>query len=112
MSSLTGDIDQRGSATVLSLSGQIPATEIAELNRLLARATAGRPNRLIIDVNGLTLITSPGVGALLKLSQEVADWDGQLWLVGLQPGVEDIIRDSRLDQVFDIAATIDDALTA
>ena len=111
MSELVCNILQKSGATVVTLSGQITFAEATDLSSHLARATVDEPRRLVLDFSGVTVITSAGIGALLKLHQDVSKWDCQLWLVGLRPGVAEIITGSRLDQVLDIAASLDDALS-
>ena len=111
MSELVCNILEKSGATVVTLSGQITFAEATDLSRHLARAIADNPRRLVLDLSGVTVITSAGIGALLKLHQDVSKWDCQLWLVGLRPGVAEIISGSRLDQVLDIAASLDDALS-
>jgi len=111
MSELVCNILQKSGATVVTLSGQITFAEATDLSSHLARATVDKPRRLVLDFSGVTVITSAGIGALLKLHQDVSKWDCQLWLVGLRPGVAEIITGSRLDQVLDIAASLDDALS-
>lgn len=98
-------------ATVVIVSGQITFLEVAEFSTHLSRAISDKPKRLVLDFSTVSVITSAGIGALLKLHQDVSKWDCQLWLVGLRPGVAEIITGSRLDQVLDIAASMDDALS-
>lgn len=98
-------------ATVVTISGQITFAEASDFSAHLARAISEKPQRLVLDFSAVSVITSAGIGVLLKLHQDVSKWDCQLWLVGLRPGVAEIITGSRLDQILDIAASIDDALS-
>lgn len=110
MPDLSCDIYHVGSAAVIATSGQVTFAEIEQFDAFLKRAVAGKPAKLILDFKELRLITSAGIGSLLKLYHEVNEWDCQLWIVGVQPGVEEIIRGSRLDQVLDLAKSVDEAL--
>lgn len=111
MSDFACSILARSNATVVTVSGQITFAEASEFSTHLSRAISDKPKRVVLDFSSVSVITSAGIGTLLKLHQDVSKWDCQLWLVGLRPGVAEIITGSRLDQVLDIAASMDDALS-
>jgi anti-anti-sigma factor len=84
------------------VSGQLAAAEVAEFERHLAPVQERKPAVLVIELSGLDLITSGGIGALLKLQRRLFDDGRELRLAALQPRIAEIVRLSRLDDVFDV----------
>jgi anti-sigma B factor antagonist len=67
--------------------------------------------RLVVaDFSGSPYIDSSGLGALVSLSRRLRDAGGDLRLVGLNDDLRSLFELTRLDQLFPVYATRDDAL--
>ncbi|MSN26652.1 MAG: anti-sigma factor antagonist [Geobacter sp.] len=77
-----------------------------ELNRLFE---VGSKN-VIVDLKEVRFIDSSGLGVLVSGFKNASTRQGTLKLSGLQTQVKSMFELTRLHRVFDIYATIDDAL--
>ena len=67
------------------------------------------PNRIILDLAQVNFIDSSGLGAIVA-SMKLIGPDRQMELAGLTPAVEKVFRLTRMDMVFKLHSTLDDAL--
>jgi len=109
MNDLGFQVDEQAGGTVLKLNGQFTLAELAAFESKIAQLTAHRPVRLIIDMSDLHLLSSAGIGALVKLQRRATELKCDLRLAAMQRNIEDVIRAARLDSVFTISATLSDA---
>lgn len=102
---------QVGSAAVLSASGRIDmSTSDAFRDRVIALLGAGRP--LIVDMSGVSYISSAGLRALMLGSKQAHTVGAKLALAALQPVVLEIFQISRFDKLLPCHPSVDAALAA
>jgi anti-sigma B factor antagonist len=99
-----------GSVNVLPLAGEIDLHVSPRIARSLAGVTAKRPPHIVVDLTEVTYVDSSGLAVLIHGMQDVQGYGGKFAIVGLQENVRPIFEIARLDQVFQIFPTIDDAL--
>lgn len=81
----------------------------AEVRQLVrTQIEQGRPT-VVIDLSRTEYVDSAGLGTLVLLNKEARAAGGCLVLAGLSDHVRDLLRLVRLDEVFTIAATVEDA---
>ena len=68
--------------------------------------------RLVVDLGQVKFIDSFGLGALVSALRVVRSAAGDLKLAHVPPSVEAVLRLTRLNSVFDIHPTMEDALRA
>lgn len=69
------------------------------------------PDRVILDLSAVDFIDSSGLGAIVAAMKQLDD-HRHLDLAGLTPTVDKVFRLTRMDTVFNLFATLDDALTS
>lgn len=72
--------------------------------------TEGSPDRVILDLSKVTFIDSSGLGAIVA-SMKQLDASRSLDLAGLTPVVDKVFRLTRMDTVFNLFPSLDDALS-
>jgi anti-sigma B factor antagonist len=77
--------------------------------RVRAQLEQGR-STVVIDLSRTQYVDSAGLGTLVLLNKEARAAGGCLVLAGLSDHVRDLLRLVRLDEVFTIAATVDEAM--
>ncbi|HWQ12490.1 MAG TPA: anti-sigma factor antagonist [Roseiflexaceae bacterium] len=97
---------------VFDLSGRLDAVgtqqAIAQVN---AAVTAGA-RYILLDLSGVTFMSSSGLRALLLVRKELMNHGGQLRLCCLQPHVQEVFTLTGFTQVFSIHHTREEALRA
>lgn len=75
----------------------------------IRKATADGPGRLVLDLALVGFVDSSGLGAVVGAMKQMGP--GQvLELANLTPNVEKVFRLTRMDRVFRIHRSVDDAL--
>jgi anti-anti-sigma factor len=102
-------------AIVLSPVGRIDHTHADDFSRALApyvRDCTGGGAALLIDLSGVTYISSIGLRALMIAVKQVKAQGGRMVLAALTPVVAEVFRISCFDKLFDIFASRAEALAA
>lgn len=84
----------------LPLEGEIDLHRSPRVERSLASMIKKRPDRLVVDLSGVTFIDSSGMAVLIRAMQNVQEYGGKFSLSGMTDSVRPIFETARLDQVF------------
>jgi anti-sigma B factor antagonist len=76
--------------------------------RVRSQLELGRAT-VVVDLSRTEYVDSAGLGTLVLLNKEARAAGGCLVLAGLSDHVRDLLRLVRLDEVFTIAATVEEA---
>ncbi len=98
-------------SAVAAVGGDVDLTCSAEFQQDLLELLDARPERIVIDLTGVPYMDSSGVASLVKLLSRARKTQTDLRLVGLSERVRSLFEITRLDGVFDIFETVEDALT-
>jgi anti-sigma B factor antagonist len=91
-----------GSATVLSIEGVLDALTVPEIRPAIDDLVMARPASVTVDLSGLRLIDSSGVGLIVSLYKRCKEHGGTVRLTGIASQPLAIFKLLRLDRVFGI----------
>lgn len=97
---------------VIRSSGDLGVRETLEIARLIEALLAQGRTRIVLDWSAVDWIDPLAIGALLKSKAAAEKDDGALKLAGTTPFVRRIFWKYGIDEIFEIYASIDDALTS
>ncbi|MBI1367271.1 MAG: anti-sigma factor antagonist [Planctomycetes bacterium] len=95
----------------VALSGEIDLSRSPELRTGLIEIVGAKPARLVVDMTAVPYMDSSGVATLVETLQRQRKNQGKMILCGLQPKVRSIFEIARLDMVFTIVDTVENAKT-
>lgn len=99
--------------SILELKGRLTfGKEDIALNDEIRHALAARRNRVVIDMGGVDKMDSAGLGTLLYARAELRRAGGGLALCGLKPSHMQVLLVAKLETVFDIFETEQDAINS
>jgi len=84
----------------LPLEGEIDLHRSPRVERSLTSMIKKRPDRVVVDLSGVTFIDSSGMAVLIRAMQDMKEYGGKLSLTGVNANVRPIFETARLDQVF------------
>lgn len=84
----------------LPLEGEIDLSRSPRVERSLDSMIKKRPDRIVVDLSGVTFIDSSGMAVLIRALQNMKEYGGKLSLSGVNDTVRPIFEIARLDQVF------------
>jgi anti-sigma B factor antagonist len=96
--------------TVVRVDGQLIVGNRQELKELIQRAVDGGARRILVDFSDTGYIDSSGLGALVAVAKRVREVGGELRLSGLNEDLRSLFELTKLDTLFSIADTPQQAL--
>jgi len=84
--------EREAGVVVLSPSGAIDATTAGALEQRVDSFLRAAPRLLVLDMAGVTYISSAGLRVVLKAKKNLSRAGGTVLLVGLQPAVKRIFE--------------------
>lgn len=100
-----------GGTQVISVHcNRIDAAMAIEFKENMRSETEKSANRVVLDLSGVEFIDSSGLGAIVAAMKQLGG-NRRLDLAGLQPVVEKVFRLTRMDTVFRLFASLDEAMS-
>jgi anti-sigma B factor antagonist len=104
--------DESKGVVVLGVDGQLIVGNRHELKQKVLDALEAGERKFLVDFSDTGYIDSSGLGVLVSLSKKIREIDGQLRLAGLNDDLHTLFELTKLDTLFAIDDTTDQALTA
>ncbi|HUL01889.1 MAG TPA: STAS domain-containing protein [Gemmatimonadales bacterium] len=101
--------DKRG-VVVVGVDGQLIVGNRQELKQRVLDALEGGGRRFVVDFTKTGYIDSSGLGVLVSLSKKIREQGGELRLAGLNEDLQTLFELTKLDTLFAIARTPEEAL--
>jgi anti-sigma B factor antagonist len=102
--------EQRGTAVVVSPTGDVDLNASPTLRQALKQVQQGKPAALVIDLSGVPYMDSSGVATLVEAMKIARDQRSKMTLAAPTARVKSIFEIARLDMVFKIVPSVDAAL--
>ena len=99
-----------GRVAVAEASGEIDMEASTAFQEDLLDAMARRPDRLVVDLSDVGYMDSSGVASLVKVLARSRREKVNLVLAGMVPRVRGVFEITRLDTVFDIRSSREEAV--
>ena len=103
-------IHERDEISYVALEGRFDATGVEEMDQPFTEATTGRGLPTIVDMSGITFMSSLGIGFLFANTKKLKKAGCKLVLLNPKGMVESVLRTSKMDKVMPIAYELDEAL--
>jgi anti-sigma B factor antagonist len=103
---------REGDATIVAARGEVTVFSSPALRESLRKIAGDRPARLILDLTQTRYIDSSGVATLVEALQTLQRYNGKLVLAGMNQRVRGVFEIARLDGIFPMAPTVQEALKA
>jgi len=95
---------------VIRVDGQLIVRNRQELKTLIQDSLEQGSRQFLIDFASTGYIDSSGLGALVSISKKIRDHGGALRLSGLNEDLRSLFELTKLDTLFAIDASLDQAL--
>jgi anti-sigma B factor antagonist len=88
-----------GGGVRVAIEGELDVVTVPALRKEVERVVGMTPKRVEVDLHGLRMVDSSGVGALVSLYKQVRGQGGEVMMLGLRDQPLAIFRLLRLDRV-------------
>ena len=110
-SKLISDVRDAGDSILAALHGEIDLHSSPDLRGQLLRLLENKkPKKLILNLTGVPYMDSSAIAVLVETLQRVRKHGGSVYLTNLQPRVKGLLEIARLETIFVVAGTEDEAL--
>ncbi len=97
-------------AKIIVLSGDIDMDTSPELRKQLLLLINQRTPVIMVDLENVTYIDSSGIATFVEGLKDMMSYSGRLKLFGIPMSVREIFNFSKLDKVFEMYGSMEDAL--
>ncbi|MGD0887100.1 MAG: STAS domain-containing protein [Thermodesulfovibrionales bacterium] len=104
------EIKDREGAKIIVLSGDIDMYTSPGVRKQLLRLIDQRVSVIMVDLADVTYIDSSGIATFVEGLKGMMSYSGRLKFFDIPPRVREIFNFSKLDKVFDMYGSMDDAL--
>lgn len=101
-----------GGVLVIEVDGQLIVGNRQELKQKVLDAIEAGSRKFLIDFTKTGYIDSSGLGVLVSLSKKIRDEGGDLRLAGLNEDLKTLFELTKLDTLFAITDSAEEALAA
>ena len=100
-----------GDAVVAALRGEIDLHNSPSVRAALLKfLDENKPKKLVLNLAAVPYMDSSAIAVLVEALQKMRKTGGKIYLTNLQPRVKGLLEIARLDSIFSVVASEDDAL--
>ena len=100
----------QNTARIIEINGEVDMYSSPEVREVLLQLVDIKAPTIVLDFRNVVYIDSSGIATLVEALQEVGKYKGDFILANLSKNVLDVFELSRLDKVFDIYNSLEEAL--
>jgi anti-sigma B factor antagonist len=107
-------MDESGVSVVRFIDKKIVDSATIEMlgDELVSLVTNEKRSQILLNFEGVEFMSSAALNKLIKLNSSVKAANGRLKLCNLRAEIKDVFKITKLDRVFDLRKSQDDALAA
>lgn len=102
-------VSGRPGRVVVEVGGELDLHTAGQLRTVLTELAADGHGHVVVDFAGVTFCDAAGLGALVAANNRLAERGGTLRLVGVRPAQRKILHVTRLNELFPVYETVDEA---
>ena len=98
---------------VVRMEGRIDFSNNKEFEKALLpvlSAETTKNSRVVFDLGGISYMSSAGLRVLMLAAKQLRPVNSEILMAGLQPLLREVFKISRLDMVFKVFDTVEEAL--
>ena len=103
------EVREQGGATIVAFEGDVDLQSSPAARKILLECV-DKGSTVLVDLSGVEYIDSSGVASLVESFQNARKKNQQYVLVSVSEGAMRVLQLARLDKVFTICDSVDDAL--
>ncbi len=105
-------VEENGPTAIVHLAGDVDLNVSPLLRKHLKELTGSKKPKIVVNLADVPYIDSSGVATLVECLQGVSRYGGKLHLAAMVQQTRSVFEISRLDTVFSIHGTLQEALEA
>jgi anti-anti-sigma factor len=107
---MTLDVEDRGGVTVVRLTGDLAGRDAGRFVKTVSGLLDRGMIHIVLDLGRVPLVTSAGLGELVRVTAQANTQGGRLMLAGVKPFVAGVLETTKLDQFFEVCPDVETAV--
>jgi len=103
------EVRRKGKTVVVAPQGEVTVFTSPTLRARLQEVLAEAPRRVVLDLGAVGYVDSSGVATLVEALRRLRDQGGEMVLARVGRRVRGVIEIARLDTLFPMAETVEEA---
>ncbi|RMI01654.1 MAG: anti-sigma factor antagonist [Calditrichaeota bacterium] len=104
------NVRSQGSTKIVAIEGEVDLYSSPQVRDTLLEVVQQQPPAVVVDLRGVSYMDSSGLATLIEALQMIEQHSGRLLLADIRPEVREVFELSRLDSVFRIYDSVEQAL--
>lgn len=109
---MTIEVEDRNGTKVVRLRGEFGSERPGRFVRTVTELLRGPETRIIIDLSGVSYMSSTGLGELVQVTAQANTQEGRVVLAAPSAFVKGVLETTQLHRFFEIRPTVEEALAA
>lgn len=105
-------IEAKSGLTVCGLEGEIDINTAPEIKKAFDKLIAKKDPKIIINFTKVTYVDSSGLATLVEILKNMRLYGGRMRLVNLAPKIKSLFEITKLEKLFEIFATEEEAISS
>ena len=105
-------IDEQGGVRVVRLTGPVDVSGAMELRDLLGKQLDGPGAKVLVDLSGVTLVDSSGIGIFVTAHRRADQVGGAMVLAAATQNVNHVFELTRTNTLLKIVPSVDEGVSA
>jgi anti-sigma B factor antagonist len=110
MSTFKCELLEQPAATIMKLRGEINFADMQEFDKHAKHIAGTKARTVVLDMSDLEMISSAGIGGLLRLQKTLSGHKCNVRLAALPDNISKIFQAAKLSELFKITQTVDEAM--
>ncbi len=107
---MTIEVEKRGPVSIVRLAGDLNGKDGGRFVQTITGLLDSRDARIVVDLGQVPMVTSSGLGELVRVTAQANAQGSQLLLANLTAFVEAVLRTTKLDTFLGVCPDVDAAV--
>lgn len=107
---MTIDVQKRGTVSVVRVEGDLAGKDGGDFLRTVIGLLDSAEARIVLDLSQVPMITSAGLGELVRVTAQANTQGGRVLLVDLTPFVGGVLETTKLNNFLEVCPDVDTAV--
>ncbi|MDD5136258.1 MAG: STAS domain-containing protein [Candidatus Omnitrophica bacterium] len=96
---------------ICRMEGEIDISSSPDIKKVFDKLIAQKTPKIIVDLVSVSYVDSSGLATLVGILKNMRSYGGKMKLVGMSSKIKSLFEITKLDKLFDIAASEEEAIT-
>ena len=96
---------------ICRVEGEIDISSSPDIKKIFDKLIAQKIPRIVVDLSNVSYVDSSGLATLVGILKNMRSYGGKMKLAGMSSKIKSLFEITKLDKLFDIAASEEEAVT-